>query len=92
MRSARALCEPWLLTWITVLSSRQYTRGSIARTSELYIDRRSVRAAYALTDANGEPKVSRSGLLVRLVLSFSDGGAPLFDAGRGAGSAQTRRR
>ena len=46
---------------------------AVARTSELFIDRNSLRATYALTDANGEPRVSRSGLSVRMVLSFADG-------------------
>ena len=48
---------------------------AIARTSDVYIDRSSLRVAYALTDANGEPRVSRSGLSLRVVVTFSDGGA-----------------
>lgn len=49
---------------------------AVARTSELYVDRGSLRAAYALTDVDGEPKVALDGLSVSMVLTFTDGGAP----------------
>jgi hypothetical protein len=68
--------------------SIQYTQGrpaashvnAVARTSELYIDRASVRVGYSLTDAFGEPRVEQSGLYVSLGLAFTDGTPVLEEA------------
>ena len=43
---------------------------AVVRTSKLHVDRNSLRVAYALTGATGEPTVSRDGLSVRLALAM----------------------
>ena len=61
---------------------------AIARTAQLYIDRSSLRVAYALTDANGEPRVSQSGLAITLGITFANG-APLQRYGCGLPDVQS---